>query len=456
MTSAWAELTTAVKTRPLNFLPTTHLICSNQLIVMASLLDLSAELKFMIIEPLSHSDLKSFSCACKVLRSVAAPRLFRDFVLENSEESGNIVKSVSDGPYKEYVRYIHYRGIIDMPCTQYDLVTNVSKDEDFPAIVEQILGDLTLFPKLEGLTVEFPWDGEQVDHEFLSLQNEEIHRKAVIAEKQKAWRVLMARSYAAIGQAADPQHPSLKSLGIRNLVAKEVTTWASEGFRKFLAQLQIFSLSIRGINNLEDWALRNVEGYTSFIPRLDRYFFNHLLNVESFSFMASESGIPGLEGLWHISFPLNANQMPTLKRLELNYIFIAPELSDFLNSHVKAIEIIRLENCFSAVGESSEATNAISWAQLFTSFIEAGPTKLKEFEIFPAEVSFEDGHSNGDIIMTARKLGGTPGCRAFAHGFMDTRYGLMTEDEGENLASFFRGENQKAFDRLLAIIESNV
>ncbi|KAF2798769.1 hypothetical protein K505DRAFT_321662 [Melanomma pulvis-pyrius CBS 109.77] len=340
-----------------------------------------------------------------------------------------------------------------MSCTRYDPVANVSKDEDFPVIVEQILRDLTLFPKLEGLTVEFPWDSKEVDQGFLDLH------EVVVAEKQKAWRELMARSYAAIGHAADPQRPSLKSLEIRNIVATEVTTWASARFRKFLAQLQSFSLSIRGIKYFEDclqyWSPWNfpVDNYEWFIPRLDHYFFNHLLNVESFSFTAAESRFPGLEGPCYISFPLNANQMPKLKRLELGYIFIAPELSDFLNSHAKTMEMIRLENCFSAVGERGGATNAISWAQLFTTFIEAGPTKLKEFEVLNVEFSFEDDHWNGDNIITARELRGTP---AFSHAFVNTRYGLMVEDKEEDLKSFFRGENQMAFDRLLTLIESNV
>jgi hypothetical protein len=45
--------------------------------------------------------------------------------------------------------------------------------------------------------------------------------------------------------------------------------------------------------------------------------------------------------------------------------------------------------------------------------------------------------------------------RPFAYVNLDDKYGILTQDEEEEVESLLQGEDQKAYDRLVAVVEGN-
>lgn len=48
-----------------------------------------------------------------------------------------------------------------------------------------------------------------------------------------------------------------------------------------------------------------------------------------------------------------------------------------------------------------------------------------------------------------------PKRRLFPYAVLDDKYGMLLEDEYENQASFFKGDDQKSWERLMEIVEGN-
>ncbi|KAF2472374.1 uncharacterized protein BDR25DRAFT_302595 [Lindgomyces ingoldianus] len=430
---------------------------------MPSLLDLSAELKLTVVKHLGserNNDILSISRTCQVLRELVAPSLFKNIVLRNNEKSGNSVKEIRSGSYKDFVRAIHYEGMIRVldgwTLHNADDQAEEPKEEHFPKCVEDILSNLSRFPKLEKLVVEFPCDDDDLARGFYNFDEEESYEQAVEVESEEAWRALMAKSYEAVGR--NSQH-SIKTLELRGLVARQASSWNGQGFRNFLGGMESFIISIKGGNNDVGWCVNTLQGYLEFITHLGNHFFDHLTNVTSFSFTATDEGPPGLEGLRHVPLPLLAHHMPHLQTLELGWIFINPQLLEFINSHHETLISIRLEHTFS--GASCRlAENGITWAEFFNSIHRAGPSKLKRLEILPLESRLKEDEEDESMSPEAERvqsaLDQNPEKRLFSYAGLSSKYGMLFEYEENNIEQFERGEDQRGYDRLMSLIKTNI
>jgi hypothetical protein len=420
---------------------------------MPNFLDLATELQLLIIEQIdtTHgSSLHDFSSTCKALRHLAAPTLFRDLVLQNDETSGKIVQSIASGPYASYVCHLHFRGIIQMPTPEdWGDEAGSPNDEDLPASVQRMLMDLTIFPKLESLSVEFPWtDGEFTDG-FYNFEEEESYEEVLQVEENEGWRNFMAKTYKAVGAQINSGHATLRSLELRNLAAKEVSSWKDEAFRNLLEGLESFSVSIREGDNGAGWRLGTLMGYVTFLSKMDVFFSDHLTHTTHFSYMASTSGMPGLiEG----SLPFKPTQMPKLRVLELKATWLAPDLLPFLETHAETLESMRFEDCFS--GADSASTSG-TWSELFTTLSRLQPNNLKSVEVLPLREFIKYKGCSNDIERAVKEQRAVKGRKAFPYGYEDEGRGRACEDDDMDLEAFLKGEDQRAWDGLVDILEKN-
>jgi len=54
-----------------------------------------------------------------------------------------------------------------------------------------------------------------------------------------------------------------------------------------------------------------------------------------------------------------------------------------------------------------------------------------------------------------KTLSEDPQRRLFAYKILDDKYGTLFDDEEQNVQSFLQGDDQKAYDRLMRIVNDN-
>jgi hypothetical protein len=236
------------------------------------IVDTPPETKLGIIEALqangTSKDLLNLSCTCHPFREVLIPEIFKSVVLRNDEKSVTSVQAIADGEYAHHVKELHYQGKHAIPECEFeedaedDQLDDEARENLLLSSVEKILSDLSCFPKLEKLIVEFPFGNGQDDAEygldndtewigaFYSFDTEEDAEQVKEYEQTYGWRAIMAKSFDAIVQN---KNSKIRSLELRGTVSKEVSTWSTQAFRDLLNSLDEFKVSIRGNDNGAGW-----------------------------------------------------------------------------------------------------------------------------------------------------------------------------------------------------------
>lgn len=302
--------------------------------------------------------------------------------------------------------------------------------------------------------------------------DEEVKR----AEEKIAWRALMAKTYEAMIQN---KAIKLKDLQIRELIPMKVSTFSNPDFPTFLRRLERFSLLIywEQYNQYETRRSMNENArYASMMAKLDEYFFNHLTSATAFALKASEQSPLGLKGNGgnYIPVAFYDFQMPLLQKLDLEYIFVCPELMYFLLDHLPTIEHLSMHNCSSSIGGTAE--NEIHWCQFFDALSDANPERLSHLQItdknkdarFGIPLTAEEAYDDDEIRPECYPnepyeeieeafgiLEAEHDQRLFAHTYFEIKYGTLLHDLAENLASFQRGEDQASYERLMRIVNAN-
>lgn len=270
---------------------------------MASLTSLAAELQLSIVEQLDETsasfipgpspELLSLSRVCKALRNLILPFLFRNITLLNEEKSGSSVLTILNSAYSEHVRNVHYVGIMAMPSDHDDYVVSEPARDHFPEAVERVLSHLAGLQNLERVTVQFICgrtkedDKDKYESAFYLLEEPETDEYVLDSEKTNAFRALMERSYRALSQSPPT---SIRSLELKDVVAKKCSAWKLPEFHTLLQNLSSFSISLRGGDNGAGWQINKLGGYLEFVGELDSYFFQHLSTVKHFIFAATDDG----------------------------------------------------------------------------------------------------------------------------------------------------------------------
>ena len=284
-------------------------------------------------------------------------------------------------------------------------------------------------------------------------------------EAARAFKALITTTYETLLRKKVPQ---LRVLEIRKLVWTFTEPYESQTFHECLSHVKHFSLSVRGGDNGAGWGVNTCDGYLECVARFDELFFDHLASAISFTLQAPDLGPIGLEGMRHARLALKGQQMPLLKFLRLEYIFICQELADFIASHADTLERLTLHECNSSVNGLQE-NEPFYWNHFFDALHGADLKQLSHLEIQSSNASLtldeatdrsynhvpteraepENVQQIRQVISTDEKR------RVFAYATLDDKYGTCYEDDEENQAAFERGEDQVAFDRLMATVNAN-
>ncbi|KAF3044471.1 hypothetical protein E8E12_011009 [Didymella heteroderae] len=258
---------------------------------MASIFSLSAELKLSIIEQLKLSAVEQIDLDLKSNSLIATPprdifSLSQNITLLNDEESGCFVSTILDSAVARHVRSLHYIGFKAMPDGQdfgREEALEEPSTEDFPASVDRVLSNLSGFPNLKRVTIQFACETtrEEDDQEY-------------------------GNSYYLFEEPEDSED-------------------VLEAERTLLGGLESFKIKLRGGDNGAGWKINKLEGYLDFVSQLDTYFFKYLSNVKDFSFAATYDGPPGIGGGSNNTvLPLLGPHMPQLRSLSLGYTLAIP------------------------------------------------------------------------------------------------------------------------------------
>lgn len=457
---------------------------------MPSLLDLSAELQVAIIEyldtqsnrcdppaayfaPRTSRDVASLSTSCRTFHRLAAPALYRNICLRNSDKNGKSLQAVGKSPLiARLVRELNVEASITVE-DDYDELMPLS-EEDFPSSVEDVLSHLERFPNLEFLSVQFKL-GDTMDRDELEAESscemwqglpnpyrdfDQLKWK----EQRAEFRAIMARTYDAIASSERPS--SLTTIELRNLLPAGVSSFNTVPWQTFLGTLKTLRLSMHEHVGGGELCASTAWGYVDFIQNLDLLFWQ-LGNITEFRFAASNQGLPGLPGQHHAVFPLNVEDMPVLQVLELQFCFISERTARFIAGHIKTLKRVRLENCYSAASDYN-AEEHTTWATFLNIIADSldtfENTPLKEFFISPrvlgksrelgicdnGSVSIRGDDTQVDLAFSMSRT--EPHRRPFDYARLDDKYGFLSEMEEENLTAYLLGHDQVAYDRVMTVV----
>jgi hypothetical protein len=421
---------------------------------------LATEIQLEIADILSrrsdgHRDVCEWSSTCSFYRTLLAPYVFETVSLRNDEACATTVLRIAQGPYSKHVKNLVYTGFAsEFVSDGCDFLDSQTIDTVFPSLVDGILSGLQQFPSLSSLDIRIPTDEDKWcvidgwDVELLSMA------EIVAAETSEVGRSLMNQTYKSLSRNANHQITALK---LTDLQSVEVSTFSSETFHRFLQSIQKFELSTVGFEN--DYQPNIYDYHLHFVSRLGVFFFDHLYSVQEFVLKANEYAPFGIMGWGHASFGLSAHQMPLLKHVHLEWIFICLELVDFLTSKSTTLESVSLHECrgASSTNVNPEDENCMPWRVFFRAISNAKPSRMRQFIVSPTNVApevLENKFFKAFVPEVEEMMQNNPERRMFRYSQADEKYGWISEDE-LTIESFLEGEDQEAYEELMEIVHAN-
>ena len=154
--------------------------------------------------------------------------------------------------------------------------------------------------------------------------------------------------------------------------------------------------------------------------------------------------------------------------MHLEWVFIGPELRDFLVGHADRLEEVHLRNGLAEIS-TGMSDDGIHWCEFFDAISSVKPPKLRTFKVTedrPAPLpddmgDFNDGFEDADEEVIEAEIEVAKGNaergegRVWAHIIVDDKYGMLFEDEEHNFMSMREGKDQDAWVRLMDLVRGN-
>ena len=332
-----------------------------------------------------------------------------------------------------------------------------------PPVVDDILSDLHRLSNIESLSIGFTYPYESVFDEYYDNEGLDMSGDP---EPARDLHALMTKTYDTLLRNKRLQ---LRAVEIRKFVWIFTDPYESQNFHDFLSQVEHFALSVRGGDNGAGWCVNTCDEYLDCVARFDELFFDHLASATKLTLKAPYQGPIGLDGWRHARLALRKKQMPLLKSLHLEHIFICRELVGFVASHADSLEQLTLHDCNGRPNLSQDSNDGFCWNQFFDALRSADLKHLSCLEIRPLYVplTFEEKYESPssplqtqraepeNVQQIRRMLNADPRRRVFGYATLDDKYGHCFIDDEGNVAAFERGEDQLAFDRLMGNVNAN-
>lgn len=418
---------------------------------MAHFSALPHELCFQIFGHLELIDQIHLSATCKAYRTQLLPEIFKTICFTNDEALSNSALAAVEA-HGEYTTRIEFK------C--YARSDDELKTPALPAAASKVLnGHLTR--NLRTVQLEFDldfnddkvWDDNPNTESWSIYLFDAIEDADYVREKEQSWqwRALMKETW----QALAPNN-YVRELIIDKFIPKWTSTFYTDEFRLFLSRLESATFNIFGMDNGAGWKLNTTWGYIDFLSTLDTSFFHHMRRLKHLHIQASDP--LGLEGFHYIPLALQPIDLPVLESLKLENCFISPELVSFIQGHAKVLRSLDVNGCFG--GEGNMAANPISWAKFFDEIYRAEPS-LVELNARGREVPLSSDeqrtyYANEEEVQDIyQKLRSNSKLKLFGYKYIDDKYGMAIESWEDNVGQFNSGNDQRAHDRLMGLVEVN-
>ncbi|PNP51312.1 hypothetical protein THARTR1_08069 [Trichoderma harzianum] len=418
---------------------------------MPHLSALPQELTIQIFRLLEVSDKVRLSTTCRQYRAQLAPDIFKTIRFTNNEAVARSVLGAIEA-YGEYTTHIEFTP----HCGPNDEITTPALT---PAAAKVLQGHLT--PNLSTFRLRFDfdfYDGEDWDADhpdavmgksiyiFQGVETEEQVRER---EETWQWRALMNETWRALAT-----NIYVRELILDELVLKRASAFLTEEFRQFLSRIEAATFQIFGRDNGAGWTTITMWGVVDFLQNLDTTFFHHMTGLKHLAIHAEDP--LGSQSNHHIPLSLMPDDLPLLESLKLTTCFVCPELASFINGHRNVLKSLDVKDCV------CEYKTGYSWASFFYAVYEAKPplTELIAGNGCNVPITFDEMFNEfenepEDIQKIRRKLKTDPRLRLFGYGMVDDKYGMLHLHEDVNVDNFKSGNDQRAFDRLMGLVNEN-
>ena len=220
--------------------------------------------------PSGQQAIYNLSRTCTSMYEILSPYLFRFITLRNTEKSGQAVQYLCRTNRVANVKTLHFQA--EAPGDNEENFHDV--DGVFPPKVNEILSNLSQFPHLETLVIDFDFHLNEEDPPYRwgdvlsdlladdavgAVENKEEMKKA---EEQEGWRALVKRTLEAVSRN--------KSSHVRELVYKDYpiivnSVFGSENFNK-VCQLDQMSPYQAISTSLSSYILSFYDTLSEFCP----------------------------------------------------------------------------------------------------------------------------------------------------------------------------------------------
>jgi hypothetical protein len=425
---------------------------------MTRLSALPQELHLDILNYLPTADKIRLSATCKAYRAQLLPQIFTTIRLTNTPAQ-------AESALAAVRAHGQYTTRLEVTC-RCDAEEEVVPPVLTPAAAEVLRGCLT--PNLRTVQLRFGFEldsGDEWDDNPEASGGESIYIFEAVEEddyvlereQQWKWRALIKETWCALAA-----NQSVRELILDSFIPKWTSAFRTDEFRRFLSRLESAVFNILGLDNGAGWRTNTSYGYIEFLSTLDASFFRHMSGLKRLHLHAADP--LGLEGMHHIPLALKEGDLPLLETLKLEDCFVGPELVAFIRSHARVLRSLDIARCVSAGSGFGMADNPLYWAEFFDQVYEAksslvelivggGRVPLTRDEEFDHDYDYTN--EPDEVREIRRKLKADSRLKLFGYAYLDDKYGMFFLSEEENVDEFNKGVDQRAYDRLIGLVEEN-
>ncbi|POS79854.1 hypothetical protein DHEL01_v201756 [Diaporthe helianthi] len=317
-------------------------------------------------------------------------------------------------------------------------------------------------PNLGRINLEYGFelgsaDGDPSEPDVKAFSQPRDEEALLQLEHDQTWRRLLADTWSALAA-----NQTATDVCIRSFVPAWSSAFHTAEFRRFLGRLEALELHVAGIKSGHR-SINTVPAYNDALQSLLKVYFLHASSVRRLSLHASQAAPLGARGNYHIPLSLKATQLPALAHLSLKNCFAGFELAHFVNGHAGTLSTLELRNCYSYRGAHDAG---MQWARFFALVNRPGMA-LRRLVISDDHIplTIDDARLDtydpdtadepGDVKNVRRAQRRDPRKRLFLYAYLRDYSGELWMNKDAIVAAFENGEDQLAYDELMARVEGN-
>ncbi|KAK7734013.1 hypothetical protein SLS53_008008 [Cytospora paraplurivora] len=426
---------------------------------------LPADVQGHIFHDLDYKSKSQLRDTNRTLRKIAAPYF---------KPSIRITESFNDKDALLLTLQQHGRDLIDelnfcvRPKALDDQAIQVEPGKPgVSTAAQEILGGAHT-PNLRRINLEYDFELEKEEpvkfEQGVAAFDQPKEEEALLQlENDQSWRRLLADTWNALASNKTVTH-----LSIKRFVPIWSSAFHSVEFRESLSRLERLDISIFGMKNGRR-SINTVPSYNDSLQSLLKIFFLHASSLKRLTLQASQQAPLSARGNYHIPLSLKATHLPKLEHLTLKNCFIGFELAHFINGHRTTLKTLELHNCYayrstSTTDESSGG--GMYWAP-FLALINKPGMKLRRLTILDdyipltiddkrlAKYNPARADEPEDVRNMRRAQKKDPRRRLLLYAYLRDYSGELWMNKDAIVASFETGDDQWAYDELMAAMKRN-